>query len=208
MSRIVRAPSAAIDWRSAPTRFSDPSVTWAGPRRIRSSDPTVPTLIRVPRGRVGDGAAIPQFVPRPGASSARASGEPSIRTFAPAAHPAVGDDRDVAARLSVICVAGSRDVADGGDLGHADAEDLAGRAGGAGTDTDEHGCRALLHQRVGRVAVGRVADRDRDRHEPGELVERERVVAGRKMAGARDLALDEEQVRAVLGAERPEPPGG
>ncbi len=28
------------------------------------------------------------------------------------------------------------------------------------------------------------------------------------MAGAGDLALDEEQVRAMLGAERPEPPGG
>jgi hypothetical protein len=27
ISAIVRAPSAAIDWRSAPTRFSDPSVT-------------------------------------------------------------------------------------------------------------------------------------------------------------------------------------
>jgi hypothetical protein len=76
-SRIVRAPSAAIDWRSAPTRFSEPSVAWAGPSRIRSSEPIVPTLILVPRGSVGDGAAIPQFVPRPGASSARASDDAS-----------------------------------------------------------------------------------------------------------------------------------
>src|SRR6185436_20598046 len=50
MSRIVRAPSAAIDWRKAPTRFSEPSVRWAGPSRIRSSVPTVPTWMRVPRG--------------------------------------------------------------------------------------------------------------------------------------------------------------
>ena len=62
-----------------------PSVTWAGPSRIRSSVPIVPTLMRVPRGSVGEGAAIPQFVPRPGASSARASGDPSISTSAPAA---------------------------------------------------------------------------------------------------------------------------
>ena len=66
-------------------RFSDPSVTCAGPNRMRSSGPTVPTLIRVPRGSVGDGAAIPQFVPRPGASSARASGVPIMSASAPAA---------------------------------------------------------------------------------------------------------------------------
>ena len=106
---IVRAPSAAIDWRSAPTRFSEPSVTCAGPNRIRSSGPTVPTLIRVPRGSVGEGAAMPQFVPRPGASAARASGEPEhqrvragrdrLGQLAAATHPAVGDDRHVAAGL-------------------------------------------------------------------------------------------------------------
>ena len=64
-------------------RFWVPSVTCDGPLRICSSGPTVPTLIRVPRGRTGDGAAMPQFVPRPGASAARASGEPSITTSAP-----------------------------------------------------------------------------------------------------------------------------
>ena len=77
-----------------------------------------------------------------------------------------------------------------------------------GPDADEDRRGALLHQRERGLGVGRVADRDRDRHEPGELVERERVVAGREMAGARDLALDEEQVGAVLGAERPEPARG
>ena len=41
--------------------------------------------MRVPRGSVGDGAAMPQFVPLPGASAARASGEPSISRSAPAA---------------------------------------------------------------------------------------------------------------------------
>ena len=74
-----------------------------------------------------------------------------------------------------------------------------------GPDADEDGRRALLHQREGGLGVGRVADRDRDRHVAGELVERQRVVLGGEVAGGRHLALDEEEVGAVLGAERPEP---
>src|SRR6266581_2749907 len=129
MSRSVRAPSAAIDWRSAPTRFCEPSLTVAGPNRIFSSEPTVPTLIRVPRGRTGDGAAMPQFTPRPGASAARAT---------------VGDDGHVAAGLSLERISRRGDVRDGGHLGHADAQHLAGRAGGARADAHEHRGRALL----------------------------------------------------------------
>jgi hypothetical protein len=53
------------------------------PNRMRSIEPTVPTRMRVPRGSVGDGAAMPQFVPPPGASSARASGDRSLSTSAP-----------------------------------------------------------------------------------------------------------------------------
>jgi hypothetical protein len=41
ISRIVRAPSAAIDWRSAPMRFCFPTLTVAGANRIFSSDPAV-----------------------------------------------------------------------------------------------------------------------------------------------------------------------
>ena len=109
ISRIERAPRAAIDWRSAPTRFSEPSVTLAGPNRIRSSEPSVPTLIRVPRGRVAEGAAMPQFVPRPGASAGAGQGRADhqgvgaggdrLGQLAAPAHAAVGDHRDVAARL-------------------------------------------------------------------------------------------------------------
>ena len=76
-----------------------------------------------------------------------------------------------------------------------------------GPDPDEDRRGALLHQHVRGLGVGRVADGDRDRHEPREVRERERLVAGREVAGRRDLRLDEEQVRAVLGAERPEPAG-
>ena len=218
MSRIVRAPSAAIDWRSAPTRFSEPSVTWAGPSRIRSTDPRVPTLIRVPRGkrrrRRGHPpvrAAAGRFL---GPGQRRAdhqdvgAGGDRLGQLATATHPAVGHDRDVPAGLGVEGVARGGHVADGGHLGDADAEDLAGRAGGARPDPDEDRGGALLHQREGGLGVGRVADRDRDRHVAGELGERERVVFGREVAGGRDLALDQEEVRAVLGAERPEPAGG
>ena len=65
--------SLAIARRNAPTRFIDPSGVREGPSRISASEPTVPTLMRVPRGNVGEGAAMPQFMPRPGASCARAS---------------------------------------------------------------------------------------------------------------------------------------
>ena len=134
-----------------------PSVTWAGPNRIRSSVPVVPTLIRVPRGSVGDGAAMPQFVPRPGRlRGARQRGaehqdigarRDRLGELAAAAHAAVGDDRHVAAGLAVERVARGGHVADRGDLGHADAQHLTGRAGGARPDADEHGRGALLHQR-------------------------------------------------------------
>ena len=103
-----RAPPSTGAARRRGSR--EPSVTWAGPSRIRSSDPTVPTLIRVPRGSVGDGAAMPQFMPRPGrllgAGQRRAehqdvrAGGDRLGQLAAAAHPAVGDDRDVAAGLA------------------------------------------------------------------------------------------------------------
>ena len=171
----------------------EPSVTWAGPSRIRSSEPTVPTLMRVPRGSVGDGAAMPQFVPRPGrllgAGQRRAdhqhvrAGGDRLGQLAAAAHAAVGDDRHVAAGLGEVRVARRRDVADGGHLRHADAEHLARRARGARADADEDRRGALVHQREGGLGVGRVADRDRDGHVARELGERQRVVA-RSRGGA------------------------
>src|SRR5439155_18706206 len=63
ISAMVRAPSAAIDWRSAPTRFCVPWLVAAGPKRICSRGSSSPTRIRVPRGSVGEGAAIPQLMP-------------------------------------------------------------------------------------------------------------------------------------------------
>ena len=45
----------------------------------------LPTLILVPRGSTGLGVAIPQWKPRPGASSALAIGEPIMTASAPQA---------------------------------------------------------------------------------------------------------------------------
>ena len=212
MSAIVLAPRAAIDWRSAPTRFCVPSVTCDGPLRIWSSGPDVPTRIRVPRGRTGDGAAMPQLVPlsgRLGGTGERRAEHHDVRAgsdglgdVAALLHAAVGDDGNVASGLCQIQVTGRGDVGDGGDLGDPDAQHLTGRACGARADTHEDGGCALLHEQVGRLGVGRVADGDRDRHEPREVKERQWLVAGREVAGRRDLRLEEEQVRALLRAER------
>src|SRR5262249_32050403 len=59
-SRMFCAPTEPIQVRMAPTRFSVPSSVKAGPNRISSSDPTMPTRMRVPRGRFRLGVAIPQ----------------------------------------------------------------------------------------------------------------------------------------------------
>src|SRR5215211_6577445 len=93
MSAMVRAPSAAIDWRSAPTRFSLPSVTWAGPSRIRSRLPTVPTRIRVPRGSfLGARQGRPQHE-RIGPGGDR------LGELTAASHAAIGDNLHVPAAL-------------------------------------------------------------------------------------------------------------
>ena len=59
---------------NAPSRLWVPSSSWAGPRRICSRVPVVPTLMRVPRGRTGLGVAMPQWYPRPGASCSPCKG--------------------------------------------------------------------------------------------------------------------------------------
>ena len=206
-----------MDWRSAPTRFSDASVTRAGPNRIRSRVPTVPTLIRVPRGRVGEGAAMPQFVPRPDASSARASGAPSISASAPAAiawptrrpaHATVGNDRHVASGVLKVRVSRRGDVADRGDLGDADPEHLARGARRTRPHADEDRSQALPHELERGLVGGRVADRDGDGHQPRELGQRERVIARRERARRRHLGLDEEQSAPCSAQNGPNRPGG
>ena len=106
-------------------------------------------VMRVPRGRVGDGAAMPQLKPRPGASTAPANGEPSITASAPEAMalamsppvfmpPSVmiGTWRPVSRREPI---AGRRDLQRGADLRHANAQYLARRAGRARADADQDG---------------------------------------------------------------------
>ena len=133
------------------------------------------------------------------------AGRNCLGKLAATPHASVGHHRHIAAGLGQVGVSRRRDVADRGDLGHPDAEHLARRAGCAGAHPDEDRGGALLHQLEGCFRAGRVADGDGDGHEAGELFERQRVVAARQVPRAADLALDEEQVRAVLRAERPEP---
>ena len=45
----------------SPVPLALPSSVRAGPDRISSSDPVVPTLMRVPRGKFACGVAIPQW---------------------------------------------------------------------------------------------------------------------------------------------------
>src|SRR5436190_18501114 len=67
----------------APTKFWLPSSTSAGPNRICFSEPVAPTLMRVPRGRLACGVAIPQWYPQPGASCALAKALPTMTASAP-----------------------------------------------------------------------------------------------------------------------------
>ena len=78
-------PVVAIEVRSAPNRFIVPSLRGAGPFTISLSVPSVVVRTLVPRGSSGWKVAIPQWCPRPGASRARASGEPSMTASAPQA---------------------------------------------------------------------------------------------------------------------------
>ena len=60
-----------------------PSFSRAGPVMISCSDPFCVVRTRVPRGSDGWNVAMPQWKPWPGASYARASGEPIITASAP-----------------------------------------------------------------------------------------------------------------------------
>jgi hypothetical protein len=66
-------------------RFMVPSATREGPNMISSSEPTGSKPTRSPRGSWACVASLPQWKPRPGASTARASGEPIITASAPQA---------------------------------------------------------------------------------------------------------------------------
>src|SRR5438552_14320079 len=83
MSLAPHTPSAD---RSAPAKFCVPSSTRAGPIRISRSVALVPTWMRVPRGRLGSGVAMPQLKPFDADSSAPARGVPIITASAPDAN--------------------------------------------------------------------------------------------------------------------------
>src|SRR5229473_139651 len=82
---MLQAPTLPMQVVIAPTKFWLPSSTSAGPKRICFSDPVVPTLMRVPRGRFACGVAMPQWYPHPGASCALANALPTITASEPQA---------------------------------------------------------------------------------------------------------------------------
>src|SRR4029450_11198307 len=67
-------PVVAMEVRRPPNRFMLPSLTGAGPSRISLRVPSGEVLTLVPLGRSGWKVAIPQWWPRPGASTALARG--------------------------------------------------------------------------------------------------------------------------------------
>ncbi len=175
----LRAPRAAIDWRSAPTRFSVPSVTREGPKRMRSMrahgadlDAGAARQRRRGRGHAPVGAVTGRLLRacqrRADHEQVRAGGD-GLGHLATTAHAAVADDRDVDAGALEVVVAGGGHVGDGGHLRYADAQHLTRGAGGTRPDAHEDGRDALLHERCRRLVRGGVAGRHGDAHEPGEL---------------------------------------
>src|SRR4029453_17999789 len=79
----LRAPTLPMQVVIAPTRFWLPSSTSAGPKRICFNEPVAPTLMRVPRGRLAGGGAMPQWYPLPGASGPLAKALPTMTASAP-----------------------------------------------------------------------------------------------------------------------------
>src|ERR1700746_3851793 len=106
----------------APTRFWLPSSTSAGPNRICLKGPVVPTRMRVPRGRLACGVAIPQWYPFPGASIALAKALPIITAsqgltnVASFTHAAVVNNRHVPAAPLQVVISGGCAIHSGGDL--------------------------------------------------------------------------------------------
>ncbi len=61
--------------------------------------------------------------------------------------------------------------------------------------------RALGHELGGGLAAHRVADQDRQMQRPGQVGEGQDPAGGRDVLGARDLGLDDEDVRAGRGRD-------
>ena len=126
-----------------------------------------------------------------------AAGE-GLRDVAAVAHSAVGDHLHVLTGLEHVLRAGRRHVRDRGGLRHADAEHAARGAGRAGANAHQHRLRPGPHQVQPGGVRGAPADDHRHRHLADELLQVERLGAGRDVLGRDDGALDHEDVEAGL----------
>ena len=121
-----------------------------------------------------------------------------LREIATCAHPAVGDHIAVLAGLEHVLRTGGGDIGDRGCLRHAEAENAAGRAGGTGSDADEHADSAGAHQvQAGRIG-GAAAGDDRDPDLLDELLQVQRLRLGRDVLCRDHGALDDQDVEAGL----------
>jgi hypothetical protein len=137
---------------------------------------------------------MPQWWPRPGASVARASGEPIITASAPQAI-AVGDDVHVpAAGLVQVVAARGGHVRHGGRHRHLDAQHVPRGVRRAAAEADEHPGRAGPHQVQRRLVRGAAADDHRDVQLVDELLEVERLRPARDVLRRDRGAPDDEQV--------------
>jgi hypothetical protein len=134
---------------------------------------------------------------RPDHHCVGAAGE-RLGHVAAVAHAAVGDDLDVLARLEHVLRAGSLDVGDRRGLRDADPQHSTRRARRARPDADEHAHGARPHEvQAGRVG-GAAADDHGHRDLADELLEVERLGAGRYVLGRDHRALDHEDVEPRL----------
>src|SRR5215218_8598680 len=114
------------------------------------------------------------------------------------AHPAVGDDVDVLARLEVIAHASGGGVGHRGRLGHPDPDHTSRRTDTPRPNTDQYPHGSGPHE-VQRRRVARASPDDDGHVERGdELHEVEGLDGSRDVLGGDDRSLDDEHVQARL----------
>ena len=115
----------------------------------------------------------------------------------------IGDNRHVTARPAEVLVSGCGRVHRRRYLGHANAEHLAARARGSGTDAHEDSCDARLHEFKRSPIRDRVAHDHGDRNLTDEVVEMKSRGALRDMPSRGHGGLTDEIVRTRVD-DRPD----
>src|SRR5882672_6668580 len=155
--------------------------------------------VRVRRGHAPVVAAAGSFLGarEGGADHDRVgAGGEGLADVAAGGHPAVGDDRHVAAGPLVVEVARGRRVGGGGHLRHPEPQHLAARARRARTHPDQQRVYAAVHQLETGLVGDDVADDERDREVLLELADVHRGVLARDVPRGGHGGLHDEEVGA------------